>query len=254
MSRYSVEFDRVTLRYRRHAALVDFSTRLTGGVVGILGPNGAGKTTLLQVLGGQLVPDAGRLTVNDEPVADASTRSTLRAACGYLPQDPHWLPGFTVAEFVTYFARLRMGHSAVTESVRRALETAGVGDLMNRPLGRLSGGERQRAFIAQAIVHQPEMLILDEPTAGLDPLQRIHLREVIAELGRERLVVLSSHLLEDLQQIATQIVIMDNGHCRWNGTPEALAAVGTTATSQGAISAAEAGLLSILHGDADADA
>src|SRR5690606_33912743 len=204
----AIEAEQLRYQYGRRVAVEGFSARLQPGVVGVLGPNGAGKTTALRILAGQLAPSAGLLSVSGEAVDTAARRSRLRGRCGYLPQDPSWLPSFRVSELVGYFAQLRLPRARVSSAVERALGVAGMIEHADRKLGQLSGGERQRAFLAQSIVHDPEILILDEPTSGLDPVQRVRLREFIAELGRERLVVLSSHLVEDVQHLAGQIIVI----------------------------------------------
>lgn len=242
-------------QYGRHVAVQGFSGELAPGVIGLLGPNGAGKTTMLRILAGQLAPTSGVLTVAGDVVDSAALRSRLRERSGYLPQDPQWLPGFRVAELVTYFAKLRLPRRHVAGAVERALVVAGMLEFADRRLGKLSGGERQRAFLAQSIVHDPEMLFLDEPTVGLDPVQRVRLREFIAVLGQERLVVLSSHLIEDVEHLATQVVVMDHGRSIWAGDAAEFRAYGARVRRGSPLqSQAESGLLAILDENRTPDA
>lgn len=244
----TIEADQLRYQYGRRVAVDGFSARMQTGVVGVLGPNGAGKTTALRILAGQLAPSAGSLEVSGEAVDTAARRSRLRERCGYLPQDPSWLPSFRVSELVSYFAQLRLERARVSSAVERALGVVGMIEHADRRLGQLSGGERQRAFLAQSIVHDPEILILDEPTSGLDPVQRVRLREFIAELGRKRLVVLSSHLVEDVQHLAGQLIVISEGRSAWAGTTAELLSFGDRAADhEGLQSRAESGLLAILE-------
>ncbi|MCM3661183.1 ATP-binding cassette domain-containing protein [Georgenia satyanarayanai] len=242
--------EELTFRYGQHEALRGVSGTWGAGVVGALGANGAGKTTLLRVLAGIAAPSGGRLTVDGVSVTSRADRSRLRAQVGFLPQAPRWLPELTVAEFVTYFGRLRMGRQGVDAAVCRAVEAVGLEESRDVQLGHLSGGQRQRAFIAQAIVHSPRILILDEPSAGLDPRQRIRLRGLLATLAADRLVLISTHLVEDLQQFASHILVLNEGRALWQGSFADLQARGKRDRSEeyGLASDAEAGFLSLIGG------
>lgn len=242
--------EQITFRYGRHEALRGVSGEWGVGVVGVLGPNGAGKTTLLRVLAGIAPPSNGRLTVDGVPVLSRTDRSRLRAQVGFLPQAPRWLPELTVTEFVTYFARLRLGRKGAGTAVPAAIADVGLEERRDVQLGRLSGGQRQRAFIAQAIVHSPRILILDEPSAGLDPRQRIRLRVLLAGLAADRLVVISTHLVEDLQQLASHILVLDDGHAVWHGSFAELQQRGQRLRKEDLAMAsdAEAGFLSLIGG------
>lgn len=196
------------------------------------------------------------MTVDGVPVVSRADRSRLRGRVGYLPQSPRWLPELTVTEFVTYFGKLRIGRHGVDEAVSRAVTAVGLEDSRDVQLGHLSGGQRQRAFIAQTIVHSPQILILDEPSAGLDPRQRVRLRELLAGLAAERLVLVSTHVVEDLQQLASRILILDEGRALWQGSFADLQEWGRR-DGQGhhaLASDAEAGFLSLIGGTAPARA
>jgi len=235
--------------YGRVQALDDVNCTFSAGITGVLGPNGAGKSTLFNALTNVLTPSSGRIfrdgVLLDTPGAWRRHLERL----GYLPQDPGWFDGFSVMELCLYMAGLR----AVPARQRRAAAEAAVASVglskqSSTRLKALSGGMRRRAFLAQAIVHDPPVVLLDEPTSGLDPVQRLHLRELLAEMGRQRAIVLSTHLVEDVAHIASDILVLDRGHLVWSGTPERLAALGATADSDGLSAATpwEQGFMSVL--------
>ncbi|MEJ5914565.1 ATP-binding cassette domain-containing protein [Pseudokineococcus sp. 1T1Z-3] len=222
------------------------------GPVGVLGVNGAGKTTLLRVLAGIATPSAGHLLLDGARLESRRDRSRYRERVGYLPQDPSWLPEFRVADFVRYFASLRLARGVDLDmAVWTALEAVDLQQQAHERLGELSGGQRQRAFIAQALVHDPDVVVLDEPTAGLDPVQRIRVRGLVAGLAESRLVVVSTHLVEDLHQLAREITVVDGGRALWHGTSECLAERGRASRSSGQhVSTLEAGFLDVLEAGA----
>ncbi len=211
----------VDYRFGSHYALRGLDATWRSGVQGVLGPNGAGKTTLLRILAGIAGPSQGEFQAFGETVDGWRKRSQYRSQVGYLPQSPQWPGEFTVTELVTYFATLRRGwnRDSIADSVDRAIDLTGLTGLRDHQLRRLSGGERQRAFLAQSIVHSPKVLVLDEPTVGLDPGQRISLRRYIAEIGRDRLVFLSTHLVDDVMQVCSDIAVLNRGALIWSGTP-----------------------------------
>jgi ABC-2 type transport system ATP-binding protein len=206
------------------AALDGVDLELRPGITGLLGPNGAGKTTLIRILATLLAPSAGRVLVNGWRSTDADDRVEIRRRLGYLPQDLGLYPRFTVFEFVDYLAILKELDDPADRHrrVRAALEAVELEDLAGRKLRTLSGGMRRRVGIAQAIVADPELLLLDEPTTGLDPEQRMRFRQLIAGLGTHRTVVLSTHLVEDVAAICTQVVVLWQGRVRFAGTPSEL--------------------------------
>ena len=238
--------------YSHHEVLRGLTTEFPVGVSGLLGVNGAGKTTALRVLAGLVPPGGGALVLGGRPVASRAERSRHRSLVGYLPQSPRWYPESTVAELVGYVAASRLGRGAhVRRAVEQALDAADVAELRDTALGRLSGGQLRRAFLAQAVVHDPPVLILDEPTAGLDPVQRIRLRERVVGLSRTRVVVWATHIIDDLVSMADHVVVLGDGVQRWRGTPDELAALGAGARNggqSGAVSDGERGFLLVLSG------
>ncbi len=187
-----------------------------GQVLGFLGPNGAGKSTTLRMLAGVLAPDAGRIIINGADLLDQPRRA--RQAIGYLPEQPPLYRELTVDEQLRYSARLhRLDRIASRMAVARAKERCGLMDAGRRLIGNLSKGYRQRVGIAQATLHDPPVLILDEPTVGLDPIQGREIRDLIRELGQNRGVILSTHLLAEVQATCTHVQIMQNGRLVYIG-------------------------------------
>ncbi|GAA2618577.1 ABC transporter ATP-binding protein [Streptomyces vastus] len=216
----------LTLRYGRTAALDDVSLRLTSGVTGLLGPNGAGKTTLLRVLATAVSPDRGAFTVLGHDPATAAGRHEVRRGLGYLPQTPGFHPDFTAFAFVDYVAILKemTDRAARHREVRRVLDAVDLGDVRSRRIRRLSGGMRQRVALAAALVGDPGFLVLDEPTVGLDPEQRMRFRELIATAGEGRTVLLSTHQTEDVAMLCHRVIVLAGGRVRFEGTPAELTA------------------------------
>ncbi len=206
------------------AALDGVDLELRPGITGLLGPNGAGKTTLIRILATLLAPGAGQVLVNGWRSTDPGDRVEIRRRLGYLPQDLGLYPRFTVFEFVDYLAMLKELDDPADRHrrVRAALAAVELEDLAGRKIRTLSGGMRRRVGIAQAIVADPELLLLDEPTTGLDPEQRMRFRQLIAGLGTQRTVVLSTHLVEDVAAVCTQVVVLWQGRVRFKGTPSEL--------------------------------
>ena len=208
----------------RRMAVEGVTLTLGRGVHGLLGPNGAGKTTLIRTLATVLRPAEGKLVV-----LGGTDPRQLRRRIGYLPQEFGHYRRFTVREFVAYVAWLKeMPDRDVPAAVQRAIERVGLADRADDKLKTLSGGMIQRVGIAQAIVNDPEVLLLDEPTAGLDPAQRLRFRELLVELGADACVVVSTHLVEDVAAACTDVVLLREGKLVFQGTPAQLAAAGTT--------------------------
>lgn len=181
-----------------------------GEVVGFLGPNGAGKSTTMRMITQYLEPDAGEIRLDGVPLAEASLEAKRRI--GFLPENNPLYTDMLVADYLAFIARLR-GMAGV-EAARRlddAVASTGVEEVFYRPVGELSKGFRQRVGLAQAILDRPDLLVLDEPTEGLDPSQRVEIRKLIAELGRERTVILSTHVLPEVQQTCSRLLIIDRG-------------------------------------------
>lgn len=191
---------------------------LEPGIHGLLGPNGAGKTTLIRLLTGELVPDHGRLTYDGRP-AD-SDPAWWRSLFGYMPQNQRIYPDMSCCQFLMYMAALKglKGRAAMAK-IEQALESTGLAEFARRRGGQLSGGMRQRLLIAQAILGDPAILILDEPTAGLDPQERIRIRHLISRLGMERIVLLATHIVSDIESIASRVIFLHQGRVLLEGRP-----------------------------------
>jgi ABC-2 type transport system ATP-binding protein len=214
----------LTLRFGGTLALDDVSLRLREGVTGLLGPNGAGKTTLLRVLATAVPADRGSFTVLGHDPGTTTGRLHVRRALGYLPQTPGFHQDFSAFEFVDYVAILKelTDRTARHREVRRVLDRVGLSDVRGKRIKRLSGGMRQRVALAAALIGDPGFLVLDEPTVGLDPEQRMRFRELIAQAGEGRTVLLSTHQTEDVAMLCHRVIVMDAGRVRFEGTPAEL--------------------------------
>ena len=221
-----IELADVTKTYGSVRALDSVDLELAHGITGLLGPNGAGKTTLMRILATLLRPSAGEVRVEGLDPSKPRDRIALRRRLGYLPQDLGLYPRFTVFEFVDYVAILKQLDDRADRHrrVRAALAAVGLEDAARRRIKTLSGGMARRVGIAQALVADPDLLVLDEPTAGLDPQQRARFRELLASLGEGRQVVLSTHLVEDVAAICTSVVVLWGGRVAFHGTPQELRA------------------------------
>jgi len=213
----------ITQGFGRTEVLKDTNLSVGGGVFGLLGPNGAGKTTLIRTLATAIEPSSGSLRLLGFDPADPGERRALRRRLGYLPQSLGYYPNFTVFEFVEYFALLKeMPPGEVRPAVARAIERVGLGERAKSKMKTLSGGMIRRVGIAQAIVNEPALLLLDEPTAGLDPEQRVAFRALIRSFGEKGTVVVSTHLVEDVGAACTEVALMSAGDIVFRGTPEDL--------------------------------
>ena len=204
-------------------ALRGFSLELAPGVLGLLGPNGAGKSTLMKILATITRPSEGRVTLDGQDVHARPEK--LRATLGYLPQDFGVYPHLNAIEFLDYLGAVR-GVPGATRRTRIAevLALVNLTDAARRPLGGYSGGMRQRIGIAQALLHEPRLLIVDEPTVGLDPEERVRFRNLLSDLAHERIVLLSTHIVSDLESTAERIALMDKGRLLACATPDELVA------------------------------
>jgi ABC-type multidrug transport system ATPase subunit len=219
----NVQVSGLSRRFGRALAVAGVDLQIGVGVFGLLGPNGAGKTSLLRMIATAVPPTSGTLQLLGRDPGVHSQRTDIRRRLGYLPQNPGYYPGFTVTEFVEYFALLKEVPAArVPGAVATAVERVGLGDRARARLRTLSGGMLRRAAIAQAIVNEPELLLLDEPTAGLDPEQRVAFRALLRELGQRATVVVSTHLVEDVGAACSQLALMDRGRIVFHGTPDDL--------------------------------
>jgi ABC-2 type transport system ATP-binding protein len=223
--------------------LDNVSFDLRDGVTGLLGPNGAGKTTLLRILATAISADSGHLqTLGADPNTPGG-RLAVRRSLGYLPQNPGFHPHFSAFEFVDYIAILKEIIDGRHEEVRRVLHAVGLDDQRGTKIKALSGGMRQRVGLAAALLGDPALVILDEPTVGLDPEQRLRFREIIAESGEGRTVLLSTHQTEDVMTVCQYVIVLDRGRIRFEGEPVALAELAagrvwtSTTRSPGALAA-----------------
>ena len=206
--------DRLTKRYKNIIAADRLTFTLQKGVIGLLGANGAGKTTLMRMLCGILTPTEGTVTYDGIPVTEESYRNIL----GYLPQDFGYYPDFTGADFLMYFSALKgLSKQAAKARTEELLRIVGLSDVSKKRIKSYSGGMKQRLGIAQALINRPEVLIMDEPTAGLDPQERVRFRNLIGELGKNSIVLLSTHILSDIEHIADRVIMMKSGQIIWQG-------------------------------------
>ncbi|HYU33575.1 MAG TPA: ATP-binding cassette domain-containing protein [Thermoanaerobaculia bacterium] len=217
-----IEAQNLTRRYGDFTAVQDVSFSLAAGeIVGMLGPNGAGKTTTLRMITGFLPPTSGRVTVAGKDLLDAP--HAARRQLGYLPEKVALYNEMRVEEYLAYRARLEgLGRAEAREGIENAIERCLLVDVRRQIIGTLSKGFQQRVGLATAILHQPSVLVLDEPTVGLDPKQIIAIRELIRELGRERTLLLSTHILPEVELLCNRVMIIDRGRIVAEGTPESL--------------------------------
>jgi ABC-2 type transport system ATP-binding protein len=225
----SVVVRNVSKTFRSTRALDGVALSTGIGVTGLLGPNGAGKTTLLRMLATVLSPDTGEIRLLGRDPGDADDRLAIRRQLGYLPQQPGFHRGFTAFEFVDYVAILKemSDRHARHAEVERVLDLTGLSAVSGKRIGSLSGGTRRRVGLAQALLGEPRLLVLDEPTAGLDPEQRLRFRETVSRIGEDRTVLLSTHQTEDVAALCTGVVVINEGRPCFAGTPAALTAQAT---------------------------
>jgi ABC-2 type transport system ATP-binding protein len=209
----------VSKRYRAgNYGVRDFSLSLDAGVVGLLGPNGAGKTTLMQLIATITRPTDGRIIFRGDDIAKRP--EGLRRKLGYLPQDFGVYDNLTAYEFLSYFAALKGVRDR--GRITRMLELVNLHHVATRAVGGFSGGMKQRLGIAQALINDPEVVVVDEPTAGLDPEERVRFRNVLSDIGFGKLVILSTHIVADIESMATSIAVLREGRLILTGTPEEL--------------------------------
>jgi ABC-2 type transport system ATP-binding protein len=215
--------ERLSKRYGRHWALRELSLRIAPGLLGLVGPNGAGKTSLMRMIATLLEPTEGTISWNGQNIRTHG--QAVRQALGYLPQDFGVYPEFTGRQFLRYLAAMKglptpIAHQRVDE----ALELANLEQVADRKLPTYSGGMKQRIGIAQALLNDPELLIVDEPTAGLDPAERVRFRTLLASLTSDRVIILSTHIISDVEAVADRLVVLQAGRMLADTTPDALLA------------------------------
>ena len=222
-----VRLQGIEKRFLRTRALDGVSLDAGTGILGLLGPNGAGKTTLLRILATILAPDAGEVRLLGRNPSRSRDRLEIRRRLGYMPQEPGFHRNFTAFEFVDYVAILKeMTHRPRRhQEVRRALELSGLESVSGKKIRALSGGMRRRVALAQSLLGDPDLLILDEPTAGLDPEQRLRFRDMVSRLGEDRTIVVSTHQTEDVAALCQQVVVMNAGRVLLTGAPRDVAEV-----------------------------
>lgn len=205
-----LSFEHISKLYGDTAALQQIDLTLRSGVYGLLGPNGAGKTTLMRIMTDLLAPSTGRVLLEGQDIAVMG--AAFRKKLGYLPQDFGVYPNFTAEQFLLYIARLKgLSKFEAKRQTDDLLHMVGLEDKKQKKLKGFSGGQRQRVGIAQALLGDPEILVLDEPTAGLDPEERIRFRGIISDLSQQKLVLLSTHIVSDLEAVANEIILLRKG-------------------------------------------
>lgn len=209
-----LSIDRLTKQYQNKIAVDRISLRLNTGIYGLLGANGAGKTTLMRMVCGILKPTSGTITFDGIDVSEERYRSML----GYLPQDFGYYPEFTGEDFLLYMAALKgMRKPQARRKTVELLKLVSLHDVAKKKIKTYSGGMKQRLGIAQALLNQPKILVLDEPTAGLDPKERVRFRDLIKDLGKDSIVLLSTHIVSDIEHIADDILMMKSGQLIYQG-------------------------------------
>jgi ABC-2 type transport system ATP-binding protein len=219
----STTLNDVTKRYGRTPALDHVNLHLAPGITGLLGPNGAGKTTLLRILATGLAADDGDVRVLGQNPASSAGRLAIRRQLGYLPQEAGFPRGFTTFGFVDYLAILKewSEKDARHREVRRVLDLADLGAVAPKRVHALSGGQRRRVLLAQALLGDPDFLVLDEPTTGLDPEQRARLRDILGQAGQAATVLISTHQTEDVAALCERVIVLDEGRVHFDGTVRA---------------------------------
>ena len=214
-----LKIENITKFYGNYQALQEVSISMTEGIYGLLGPNGAGKTTLINILIGILSVNSGTIYLDGENTVHMGSRYFDQV--GYMPQYPQFYPNFTVTEFLSYMCQLK-GVKNLKERINEVLLFVNLQNNCNQRIGALSGGMRQRLGIAQAILNDPKVLVLDEPTAGLDPGERIRFRNLISRLAQGRIILLATHIVSDVECIAKEILLLKKGTIVAQGTPTEL--------------------------------
>lgn len=205
-----LEIKQLTKQYKNKTGLVDFSITIEKGILGLLGPNGAGKSTLMKIIATISRPTQGTILLDGEDIV--KNPNSIRKILGFLPQDFGVYPNLNAYEFLTYMAALKgVGGSGLHKRIELLLEGVNLTADAKQPIGSYSGGMKQRVGIAQALLNDPKILIFDEPTVGLDPEERVRFRQLLSEMASDAIVILSSHIVSDIETVADEIAIMKNG-------------------------------------------
>lgn len=212
-----LKIDRIIKQYANKIAVDRVSCTLNPGVIGLLGANGAGKTTLMRMICGILKPTSGTIRLGQYDVTDSGYRNLL----GYLPQDFGYYPEFTGMDFMLYMATLKgLDKGTAKRRSRELLERVNLTEAANKKIKTYSGGMKQRLGIAQVMLNKPQLVVLDEPTAGLDPKERVRFRHIIEDIGKESIVLLSTHIVSDIEKAADRILVIKDGQKVFDGTEE----------------------------------
>lgn len=216
-----LQIEHISKSYKDKRAVEDVSLRITPGVWGLLGANGAGKTTLMRIVAGIMNPDRGQILYNGIPIS--VLKEAYRDIFGYLPQEFGFYPEFTVADYLEYIAALKgLTKKDTKNKVEELLAQMTLYEVRNKKIVKLSGGMKRRVGIAQALLNDPEVLILDEPTSGLDPGERVRFRNLLSEFAHDRIVLISTHIVSDIEYIAMRNAVMKDGRLIAEGTTEEL--------------------------------
>lgn len=213
-----LEVKNLTKKYGDFCALKDFSAVLSEGVYGLLGPNGAGKSTLMNILTDNLERTSGEILLDGQDVRAMGTK--YRSLIGYMPQQQGFYEQFTASEFLRYIGELKnIKKAELAGEIDRLLKRVNLYEYRSKKLGGFSGGMRQRVLLAQALLGNPQILILDEPTAGLDPKERINMRNIITEISEDKIILIATHIVSDIEFIADEILLIKRGECILEGSP-----------------------------------
>ncbi len=216
-----LKIENVTHQFKNFSALKNVNCELSPGIYGLLGPNGAGKSTLMRILVDVILPTKGRLFYNNKEITTLGAR--YREIVGYLPQEFHGYSNFTAEEFLKYVANLKgLDQKNAQSRVQQLLELVGLAEVKRKKIKGFSGGMKRRVGIAQALLNDPEILILDEPTSGLDPSERIRLRGILTKLSKNKIIILSTHIVSDIEYVADEVLLLKDGELIEKAPPSKL--------------------------------
>lgn len=218
-----LQLSELTKKYKDKLALDHITFSFTSGIYGLLGPNGAGKSTMMNLITDNISPTSGRILIDDRNIKDIDKE--YRKLLGYMPQQQNFYPELTLLRFMCFIASLKgLNKHEAKRDIEYYLKMVNLYDVREKRIGTFSGGMRQRALIAQALIGNPKILILDEPTAGLDPKERIRIRNLISEVSRDKIVIIATHVVADVEFIAKEIIMLNSGVILKSGKPADLLA------------------------------